>query len=143
MSVIVNHLSNTHGVEEHAVWSGGVLFIRGSHQSLHKPWCALLIGHVGKTLCHARRLTCPFLEIPALCPPELLYTVGNSYWLLALGSLMPNFLGKSYSRKKIGRSDGFAGMLLFSLESGNSYVCISSQKRPPNQARMDPWPSER
>ena len=31
---------------------------------------------------------------------------------------MPNFLGKSYSRKKNGRSDGFAGMLLLSLESG-------------------------
>ena len=52
-------------------------------------------------------------------------------------------LGKSYSRKKTGRSDGFAGWLLLSLERSQLHVCISSQKWPPNQARMDPWPSER
>ena len=60
-----------------------------------------------------------------------------------LGSIRPNFLGKSYSRKKTGRSDGFAGWLLLSLERWQLHVCISSQKRPPNQARMDPWPSGR
>jgi hypothetical protein len=63
---------------------------------------------------------------------------------LVIGSARPEeCLGKSYSRKKTGRSDGFAGWLLLSLERWQLYVCISSQKRSPNQARMDPWPSGR
>jgi hypothetical protein len=52
-------------------------------------------------------------------------------------------LGKSYSRKKTGRSDGFAGWLLLSLERWQLHVCISSQKRSSNKAQMDPWPSGR
>jgi hypothetical protein len=48
--------------------------------------------------------------------------------LRGVGSARPECLGKSYSRKKTGRPDGFDGMLLLSLEKRQLHVCISSQK---------------
>ena len=57
-------------------------------------------------------------------------------YIILFGSAKPECLGKSYSSKKTKRSGGFAGMLLLSLEKRLLYVCISSQKRPPNHAQM-------
>jgi hypothetical protein len=92
---------------------------------------------------HLESTKIQFKRQEARSPPKKTFMLYLYSTHPTVGSTKPECLGKSYSRKKIGRSDGFAGWLLLSLERWQLYVCISSQKRSPNQAQMDPWPSER